>query len=440
MKQKFEALRENLDEFAQQADYSVFVLGCTPEEAPYAVQCLKGVDESRPESYFVTFCEAFVSPGEYLDALMGALGRQLREAELPRRERGEPPFPPLPSELADARRPPPERLQGLLRFLPSLLPNPREHAVVVAFLPLENRDNDAYCRLMASLLPVHVVPAWMEPLRIILYDDRRERQLSSLLRAHKAEAVLTYEIDFSTPALTDALSRDAANPAVPMPQRMACLLQLAALDFSYQRYPDALEKYGVLHTYYQDPPLPAMQVLCLQGVGDTLHAAGKPEQAKPVLQSGIALALEHKALIPLLHALLSIVNVCVTLGQHADAESYAQSGMRAAEASMNAPVYTALVEKKGDAQLAQGKREEALATYRQCLALSEMYEQFSVWKSVLRKLRVLYDGARMSAESAAAERELQRVEELERRRLAGEAPAPRPASPPASPEPAGAPA
>jgi hypothetical protein len=173
-------------------------------------------------------------------------------------------------------------------------------------------------------------------------------------------------------------------------------------------------------------------------VGDTLHAAGKPEQAKPVLSSGIALALEHKALIPLLHALLSIVNVCVTLGHHADAESYAQSGQRAAEASMNAPVYTGFVEKKGDAQLAQGKREEALTSYRQCLALSEMYEQFAVWKSVLGKLRVLYDEARMSGESAAAQRELQRVEELERRRLAGEAATPRAPSPPGSPRPMGA--
>lgn len=428
MKQKFEELRENLDEFARQTDYSMLLLGCTPAEAPYAVQFLKGIDESRPESYFILFCEAFVSAGAYLDAITLGLAQQMQEAEPQRRERGEPPFPPLPAELADARRPAPERLGHLLRFLPQLLPNEREHAVVVGFLPLENRDNDAYCKLMVSILPVPTVPLWMAPLRIVLYDDRRQRQLVSLLRNHKTQTALSYEIDFSTPALTDALSRDAANPAVPMPQRMACLLQLAALDFSYKRYTDALEKYGALHAYYQDPPLPAMQVLCLQGVGDTLHAAGEPARAKQVLQSGIAVALEHKALIPLLHSLLSIVNVCVTLGQHADAESYAESGSRAAEAAMNAPVYTSCVEKKGDAQLAQGKREEAVITYRRCLLLAEMYEQFSVWKSVLNKLRTLYEADSMSTEQGAAERELRRVEELERRRLAGEAAAPKASS------------
>jgi tetratricopeptide (TPR) repeat protein len=428
VKQKFEELRENLDELVQQNDYCMLVLGCTPEEAPYPVQVLQGLDLAHPESFFVTFCQAFVSPGAYLDAICLGLLQQLKEAEAPRRERGDPPFPALPTELADTSAPAPERLQRLLRFLPSLLPDPQEHALVVAFLPLQNQDNDAYCRLMASILPVPEVPPWMAPLRIIIYDDRRERQLTHLLRSQRAQTVLTYEIDFSTPALTDALSRDAANPAVPMPQRMSSLLQLAALDFSYQRYSDAIEKYGVLHEYYKDPPLPAMQIMCLQGVGDTLHAAGKPEQGKLALQSGLALALEHKQLIPLLHSLLSIVNVCVTLGQHADAESYAQSGMGAAQASMNAPVYTSLAEKKADAQLAQGKREEALASYRYCLALCEMYEQFSVWRSVLQKLGGLYGQAGMRDESAEAARELRRVEDLERRRLAGEAPTPRPAA------------
>jgi tetratricopeptide (TPR) repeat protein len=436
MKQKFEELRENLDEFVQQTDYSLLVLGCTPEEAPYPVQLIQGLDRSRPESFFVTFCQAFVSPGAYLDALSLALRKQLQDAEPVRSQRGEPPFPALPSEVADAKRPPPERLRRLLRFLPLLLPDQQNHAVVVSFLPLENQDNDAYCQLMASILPVPEAPPWMAPLRIIVYDDRRERQLTLLLRSQQAQTALAYEIDFSTPALTDALSRDAANPAVPMPERMSCLLQLAALDFSYKRYSDAIEKYGVLHEYYEDPPLPTMQVVCLQGLGDTLHAAGKPERGKLALQSGIALALEHKALIPLLHSLLSIVNVCVTLAQHADAESYAQSGMRAAEACMNAPVYTRLAEKKADAQLAQGKHEQALASYRHCLTLCEMYEQFSVWRSVLEKVSVVYEQAGMRNESTDAARELRRVEDLERRRLAGEAATPRPAAR----QPTGAPA
>lgn len=434
MRQKFEELRENLDEFVQQADYSVLVLGCVPEEVPYAVTCLKGIDESRPESYFLIFCESFAAPAPYLDAIVLALARQMKDAESVRKERGDAPFPPIPPELADQRRAPKERLHRLLQFLPALLPNSVDYSLVVGFLPLAIEDNDAYCRLMASILPVPDVPPWMVPLRILLSDDRRERQLTGLLKSQRAQNVLTYEIDFSTPALTAALSSDAANPSVPLAERMASLLQLAALDFSYKRYPDALEKYGVLYAYYADPPLPAMQVLCLQGSGDVLHAAGKPSEAKKALQSGIALALQHKALGPLLMSLLSIVNVCFTLGDHADAESYAESGRKAAEASMNAPVYLVLTEKKGDAQLAQGKRDEALATYQKCRELGEMYEQFQVWRSVLGKLAKLQQEAGNERERAACEDELLRVGAIETARAAGIPPSPKPASKPAQPE------
>lgn len=188
----------------------------------------------------------------------------------------------------------------------------------------------------------------------------------------------------------------------------------------------------MLYDYYADPPLPAMQVLCLQGSGDVLHA-GKPAEAKKALQSGIALALEHKALGPLSISLVSMVNVCVTLGDHADAESYAESGKKAAEASMNAPVYVVLVEKKGVAQLAQGKRDEALATYQNCRELAELYEQFHAWKSVLGKLAKLHEEAGNDRERAACEDEPRRVEAVETARAAGVPPDPKPALEPAQP-------
>jgi tetratricopeptide (TPR) repeat protein len=421
VKKKFDDLRENLAEFVEQTDYRCLLLGCTPEEAPYAAQFLEGVDLSRPEDYVLTFVEAFITPSAYLDGLVCRLAEQLGAADEVRRARGEDPFPAPPAELGDPARPLAERLGHLLCFLANLLPNEREHAFVVAFLPFENRDNDAYCRLMASLLPVPEAPPWMAPLRIVLADDRRERQLAHLSREQSAPSVLYYEVDFSTPALTDALSRDAADPSVPMPQRMASLLQLAALDFSYRRFDAAIQKYGVLHEYYRDPPLPTMQALCLQGLGDSLHASGKSGAGKRALQSALALALEHRALVPLVQSLLSMVGVCEALGHHADTESYAESGRKAAEASMNAPVYVTFVEKKADAQLAQDKPAEAVETYRKCVTLAELYELFSIWKSVLHKLGAVYREARMRTEAEGIERELSRAKALEEKRSAVDA-------------------
>jgi tetratricopeptide (TPR) repeat protein len=73
---------------------------------------------------------------------------------------------------------------------------------------------------------------------------------------------------------------------------MQALLQLAALDYSYKRYPAALEKYALLHAWYAEQGLKELQALCLQGTGDVLRAVGKLEQAKERYQQGLATLLE----------------------------------------------------------------------------------------------------------------------------------------------------
>jgi tetratricopeptide (TPR) repeat protein len=416
VKKKFDDLSENLDEFAEQSDYSVLLIGCTPADAPYVAQFLDGVDQSHPHDLVVTFVEPFVNAERYVDAVVRRVAEQRVDADEVRSGRGESPFAPLPAELEGPELVPAERLARVLEFLASLLPNPREHAFVVAFLPFERLDDDGFSELLEQAVLARESAEWMASLRVIVADDRHERRLARRSRERERRRVLYCEVDFSTAALTDALSNEAADPSVPRAQRMANLLQLAALDFSYRRFDAALEKYAVLYEYYRDPPLPVMQVLCLQGRGDCLRASGQPEAGKRALQSGIALALEQGALVPLVGALLSIVDVCAALGEHEDAESYADSGLQVSQACMNAPVYVTLVEKKADAQLAQARAADAVETYRRCLRLAEMYEQFLVWTSVLQKLRALYAGARMRAELEAVERELVRVARLEAQR------------------------
>jgi hypothetical protein len=264
-------------------------------------------------------------------------------------------------------------------------------------------------------MPASDVPPWMQPLRIVAYDDRSRRRLFDAMAAGKVEKVLTFEVDFSTPALTDALSRDAADPSLPVPERMACMLQLAALDYSYQRYPDALEKYALLFEYYEGEKLPAMQALCLLGAGDTLRASGRPGAAKEIMQRGIALAMEHKALAPLLNLLISITEVCSDLSQHAEAESYADSGTQVAAGVLNPFAYADMYEKRGDAQIAQRKTLEGLAAYKRCAELCKMYEYFHRWRSVLSKQARVYGESRMTREQREAEQQLVHVQELERR-------------------------
>jgi tetratricopeptide (TPR) repeat protein len=194
---------------------------------------------------------------------------------------------------------------------------------------------------------------------------------------------------------------------------MACLMQLAALDYSYRRYPDALEKYGVLFRYYTAHAVPSMQALALLGTGDTLRGAGRPHEAKTRLQQGIAIALADRALPVLLNSLLSITALCTELGQHAEAESYADSGIQVAGAVLQPFAYADLHEARGDAQLAQGRLRDALGSYDRCAELCELYGYCHRWTSVLERKRKLYEEARLPRERRDVERELLRVRALE---------------------------
>ncbi len=355
MKRKFEELRETLDEFVQQDEYPMLVVGCLSQELAYVVKFLQGLEDKHPQNYFVVFPQPCDDPARYLDGVVESVRLQVEAAGSMRAERGEPPFPPLPRTLSDPRRTPAQRLEAVLHYLRSLLPNEDEHRVVVGLLPLSCKDFESYGKLMTTIMPLPTVQPWMKALRIVAYDDRTHKTLATAMRDCKVEHVLTFDVDFSTPALTDALARDAADPSVPVPERMSCLMQLAALDYSYKRYPDALEKYGVLFKYYEAEKTPAMQALALLGTGDTLRAAGHLKLAKQRLQQGIAIGMEHKVLPVLLNLFTSISGVCMQLSHFDEAESYADSGAQVAAAVLNPFAYADMHELKGDAQIAQGK-------------------------------------------------------------------------------------
>lgn len=419
MRRRFEELRENLEEFVQQDEFPMLVVGCLPEELAYVLKFFQGLEQTHPEHFLVFFPQPFTNAAAYIDGVVESIRLQVEAAGPLREERGDPPFPPLPSELTDHRRTPEERLFAVLQYLRTLLPNEEDHRVIAGFLPLECSDFPAYLRLMTTIMPITEVPPWMGALRIVAYDHRGDRLMMNAMRAREVERVLTFEVDFSTPALTDALARDAANPSLPVAERMTYLFQLAALDYSYKRYQDAIDKYGVLYQFYESMELPAMQALCLLGVGDVMRAVGSFPVAKEKYQQGLALALEHQALASMLNLLISVTEVCFDLRQYAEAESYADSGTKVAAGLMNSYAYCDFHERKADAQVAQGKLAEAIATYRKAQELCQMYEYHHRWASVLEKQVKLFGDARMSRERREAEEALLGVRELERRSMRG---------------------
>jgi tetratricopeptide (TPR) repeat protein len=158
-----------------------------------------------------------------------------------------------------------------------------------------------------------------------------------------------------------------------------------------------------------------MQAICVNGAADAFRSGGQLEVAKDMLQRGIAIALKAKSLPALVNLFVSITDLCAQLGQHDEAESYADSGAKVANAAISPTVYADMFEKKGDAQLAQNKVAEGLASYKKCEELCKTYEYFYRWKSVLARQVDFYRRAGMGAQLRQSEHDLALVEELERR-------------------------
>ncbi|HWO09311.1 MAG TPA: hypothetical protein VNN80_07520 [Polyangiaceae bacterium] len=414
MRRKIEGLRANIEEFVEQTDYSVLLVACTPVEGMYVSQFLIALDEIQIDSYFLVFADPFVDAASYVDALARSLDVQLKAGSELRLRRDERPFEPVPAEVTDRRRDPSQRLEALLQFFPRLLDEGYEQSVVVGLLPTECADEEAFAQLVGSVLLHQERPEWMKRLRIVTLDPPERPQLVPVLQREKLSTVLTFRLDLSTPALTAALSQEAADPGIPLAERMSNLHQLAAVDFSYQRHADAQDKYTMLYEYYGQVEQPGMQALCLQGTADSLEATGEPAKAKLLLEQGINLCLKHDQKLQLLFLLVSMVRVCRLLELHDQAEMYAHSGLTIALAVVNAPVYVFLLEQEGDAQLAQRKRPEAIATYDRARKLAELYKLYSIWKSVLEKLDA--EHARVGHDDLASDmrREWRRADDLER--------------------------
>lgn len=407
MRRKLQELQDTLGGFVDQRDHLVLAVGCTEAEAAWVLKTLKGLDEETPSDLFLLFSHDIQSVAQYVTALVANLEAQLEGANLARKEKGEAPYPPLPAECHDARQPAATRLRATIEHVRGLLPPDGDHRLVWALMPLKIGDRVGFSQLVGQLLPHDGFQPWMRSLRIVVRDDRESPFLVPALRKLQVSGVLVYQPDLSTAALTDSLAKEAVDPAMPVPERMQALLQLAALDFSHKRYPASLEKYALLHTYYAEQGLKELQALCLQGAGDVLRAVGKLEQAKERYQQGLAVAVQTKALPILINLSMAAGDVSLELKQYADAEGYFDITDRVAAKALNPYPKADALEKLGLARYLRKEAGKAVAAWNDAATLCRAVEYTVRLRSVLHRMEKAYGEARMVTEQQACKKELQ---------------------------------
>jgi hypothetical protein len=119
--------------------------------------------------------------------------------------------------------------------------------------------------------------------------------------------------------------------------------------------------------------------------------------------------MESESHASALQMLVSMVTLCFGMEQFDEAEHYAQSGSELATGTLNPALYAHLLERKAAAQLAQGKQEEAIASYEHSRGVAEYYLLIETWEIVLEQLIALYSEEGLHEKSRERQQERSRM-------------------------------
>jgi tetratricopeptide (TPR) repeat protein len=407
MRSKFQELQDTLSGFVDQNDNLLLVINTTDLEMAYLLKALEGMDDASASDLFLVFGEPFTDGPAYATAIMRNLRAQMEVARAGLIERGEEPLTPLPALCDDEAASPAVRLRAAIDHAASWLPAGGGHRMVWGFLPMRIDDPNGLALVVREFILWRGPEPWMKGLRVMARDDRAHPCLFPGLRTHKAPGVLLYDLDLSPTALNDGLVREAADRSAPVADRMQALLQLAGIDFAYQRYREAIQKYKVLNNYYAAHKAPVMQAVVLQGVGDALRQMQEHALAKEIYHRSLALVMHTQALPVLLNLTFAIGDVSLVLEDYRDAEGFMGLAAQIADKMGNPFVQADALEKQGMARDRRRDLAGAVLVWQEAAALSKTCAYPERQQSVLQRLIRAYKTLGQRDARRACEAELQ---------------------------------
>jgi hypothetical protein len=405
VQKKLAELNDTLSGFVDQADYLTMVVGADDSTAVMCLAALQGQDQQNGADVFVIIPDEAVSSANYLTAMATRIeaGRMVVNGLL--QKDGKSPWPELPIVCFDPREPERLRLRSLVSYVRDRLPE-GDHRLMWALMPTAFKDREGYARVVGELVPRGDFEPWMRGIRFLVRDDRDRPFIIPTLKKLKAQGILTYNPDFSPSGVEAALNDEAGDEAVPVGQRMTSLLQLAALDYSHQRFEPAIEKYRVLLGWFQQTGAKEMQALVLQGVGDVLRRINQPVTAKERYEQGLLLVADSKALVVTLNLTVSLGDTCLQLQQLDESFGYFELADQIATKTIHPFVKADCLEKMGIIQELRGAPGPAARIWTDACQLCRQLEYHHRLVSILERLSVLFKKARMNNELNAVNAEL----------------------------------
>jgi tetratricopeptide (TPR) repeat protein len=407
MQRLIDTLRESLNEFIAQPDYPTLVLDGTDSALVLPTRILAALDRQDEANYYLLFPQPCADGSAYVGAIIDSLRQQLEVFNAELAARGRPLLAPMPLEVTDGRQPPNRRLEAVIRYMGGTLPG--DSPIVWGFLPAPLTDVSGYEAAIRALLLPAPAPPWMDRHRFIVRDQQSAPAIVAALFEQKNDRVLVLDVELDNASVMDGLVRTAQDPALPPDERMLAFFQLAAVDFSFQRYPEALEKYGAMFNYYASTGNKPMQALCLSGAGDTLRQQGRAEEALIRYQESIGIAGEDQNVPALQAGSQGAGTCCLALGSYAEAEGYLTLSNTLAGKLNNPFAKCDAMEKLGVARFRQDKFPEAVDIWLKGKNLAKQFGYAERAKAIVEHLLAACDQAGLHSERLGFERELREL-------------------------------
>jgi len=413
----FEELRGAMTWFAiEQRESFAMVLACEDVETVYASSVLQGLDQSEAATIFMTFAHPVRTARAFVDVCVEMVEMQRRGVNERRADKGGELWPELSAACRDPNLSGATRIRELLSYVRARVEP--ETKLVLTLLPTEINDVSGYSALVRELLPSPDLQPWMRHVRLFVRDARETPFLLPQLASPEPDGVEVYVVDFSPQALEEGLASDASKEDADPLQRGLALLQLAALDFAHRRYPQSLEKYGLLYELFDRLDRPGLAALCLCGAGDVHRMADQPEEASRRYRQGLEVIKAGQSPPVMLNLLIGIGTLSLDQERFVDAELYWDLAARIAAAKLkNVNALPDAMEMAGVARRGQGNVAGAIGAWEGALDVIVEHPNAHRKESILRRMVELAEEKRLAAASdyrarhAIAKHELQQAGE-----------------------------
>ncbi|MFO1434505.1 MAG: hypothetical protein U1F76_31230 [Candidatus Competibacteraceae bacterium] len=390
MRKLLEGVKDRLRGFISQRDDIAMVLRAAEADALPLLSMLEGIEAEGMSAFFWTFTDPFTDAASYADAVVQAFGVKHGAVRLAMEKEGMAPWPPIPVRAQAASTPPAARLQALAAFSRELLPTPNGGVVVWTFFPLQIIDAGAYARLMGQVTAHQFPFPWCHHLRFILRDDPADPALERLLET--APRIQHYAPDLSIEALDRSIEDELADETLPLPERMSSLLVSAGNDLAFERFPAALEKYGLLLQYYGSMNHYAMAAVAMQGMGQVYERMGDLVAANEAYQAALIPASqgEYPPISVFLNVILSLANLRMTQQRWDEAEGYWDAAQQLATVARDGPLKVRALEQRGVCQQRQAKLQDAVRSWRAGAVIAAQLQDARLCADSIERMRDLY--------------------------------------------------